>query len=156
MGNSTLDIMVCTDFSENAEAALAHAIELSGRLPARLHLCHIAENDGPFVLNDLGLREAEWRLRCQLALLSPRTDGLVHVRLGNPVEEILSLIRELKPALVVMCSRGRSLLRQALLGSMYGQLVRRSPVPVLLVPAPEGKLLTETQPRAEPRLSALG
>jgi len=43
---------------------------------------------------------------------------------------------EVKPDFVVVGSHGKGILKRAFLGSVSGELARRSPVPVMIVPAP--------------------
>ncbi len=61
------------------------------------------------------------------------------VAYGDPAKGIL-LELELRSAdLVVMCSHGRTGLRQLVAGSVAQAVLARSPVPVLLVPPAEGR-----------------
>jgi nucleotide-binding universal stress UspA family protein len=53
---------------------------------------------------------------------------------GNPVEVILQQIDERQADLVVMRTRGRAGLSRAVLGSVAEGVVKRSPVPTLLLP----------------------
>jgi nucleotide-binding universal stress UspA family protein len=57
------------------------------------------------------------------------------VRAGDPVEEILACARAERVALVAMSTHGRSGLRRALFGSVAQGVLRRVPVPILLVRA---------------------
>ena len=60
----------------------------------------------------------------------------IQVPYGHPVEEILRITEEEQDdTLIVMGSQGRGFLAQVFLGSVSHQVVRRAPVPVLLVPA---------------------
>lgn len=166
MSNSTLHIMACIDFSDCSMTALAHAVRLAEPLHARLHLCHIAEGEGLVAATNLGLntpdtfpvaKEARVRLQYELAQLSASVDAEIHVRLGTAVTGLLSLIREIRPAMVVVCSHGKGLFKQALLGSVSAELARRSPVPVLIVPAPgRAALLDPAEPPAEVQLPSVG
>lgn len=57
---------------------------------------------------------------------------------GNPVEVILQQIEERRTDLVVMRTRGRAGLSRAVLGSVAEGIVKRSPVPTLLLPPEAG------------------
>ncbi|HEX9844699.1 MAG TPA: universal stress protein, partial [bacterium] len=59
------------------------------------------------------------------------------VKHGHSVDEILRVIDEYKPDLVVMATHGRTGVRHMLLGSVAERIVRLSPVPVLTVRAAE-------------------
>jgi nucleotide-binding universal stress UspA family protein len=61
-------------------------------------------------------------------------DATSVVRDGDPAAQIVAEARDAGADLVVMATHGRSGLARALLGSVADQLLRRSPVPVLLVP----------------------
>ena len=70
------------------------------------------------------------------------SDGLgvkhvTDVKHGHSVDEILRVIDEYKPDLVVMATHGRTGVKHMLLGSVAEKIVRLSPVPVLTVRAPE-------------------
>jgi nucleotide-binding universal stress UspA family protein len=55
------------------------------------------------------------------------------VRLGEPAAALLDLVAECGADLVVMATHGRSGLGRAVLGSVADQVVRSSPIPVLLL-----------------------
>jgi len=166
MSQSMMHILVCTDFSASSDLAVSHAVNLATRLRARLHLCHIAQNGGLVAATNLGLnipdefpaaQQARRRLQHELAGLGADIDAQVHVRMGKPVEGILSMISELRPDLVVVCSHGKGLFMRTLLGSVSQQLTLRSPVPVLIVPAPSRKLLiTYPEHAKEAELPSVG
>jgi nucleotide-binding universal stress UspA family protein len=54
-------------------------------------------------------------------------------RLGTPASVILDVVQDEKATLVAMATHGRSGLERLLFGSVAGQVVRKSPVPVLAV-----------------------
>jgi nucleotide-binding universal stress UspA family protein len=56
------------------------------------------------------------------------------VRTGDPSDELLALAKELDASLVVLGTHGRSGLSHLLLGSTTEKLIRKSPLPVLVVP----------------------
>jgi len=57
------------------------------------------------------------------------------VRAGDASEQILEVIDELRPRIVVMGTHGRSGLARWFMGSVAEQVARRSPIPVLTVRA---------------------
>jgi hypothetical protein len=102
-------------------------------------------------------REARTRLERVRANLGTNLDVELHVRIGTPVEAMLTLIKELKPDLVVVCSHGKTLVQRALLGSVSNRLVQLSPVPVLVVPTPGREAsLYQPEPPKEIELPAVG
>ncbi len=58
------------------------------------------------------------------------------VREGHTVTEILEALTRLGTDMVVIGTHGRTGIRRLVLGSIAEAVVRRSPVPVLVVPAP--------------------
>jgi nucleotide-binding universal stress UspA family protein len=58
--------------------------------------------------------------------------GAVHLRLGAPDREIVSLAEELEAGLIVVGSRGLGGLKRALLGSVSDSVVRHAHGPVLV------------------------
>lgn len=61
-------------------------------------------------------------------------DLCVHltIKLGDPVEQVLQRIRQVPNALLVIPSRGRGGLSRTIFGSVSDQIVRTSPVPVIV------------------------
>lgn len=55
------------------------------------------------------------------------------VREGHPAQEILKLAEEDKANVIVLGSHGKSNLREMLLGSVSESVIRKSPIPVLVV-----------------------
>lgn len=66
------------------------------------------------------------------------TDETVVTR-GNIVDEILSVSRDIKSDLIVMGYNVRGKLQEAVLGSTTRRVLRRSQIPVMLVPLPEAE-----------------
>lgn len=159
-------ILVAIDFSESSELALAQARRLAERPNTRLHLCHIANGAGLDAPVSLGMsipddfpeaKEARTQLQHIQALLGSAIDTQIHLRMGEPVAALLTLIQELKPDILVVGSHGKGMLRRVLLGSVSSAMAQRSPIPVLVVPAPGREaLLHAPEPQPEPELPAVG
>jgi universal stress protein A len=118
------EVLVGTDFSENAEAAVRAAREHAERDGARLHIVHAewsAEPGSAQRLADLGASLG--------ASMSVVTAGLF----GDPANEIVRYAREHGIDLIVVGTHGRTLSR-ALLGSVAERVIRTAPCPVLAVP----------------------
>jgi len=150
-------LILGTDFSDSSAIALYHATSLAEKLRAQLHIVHIAPARLS-VPTDLGMnlppdfeeaQLARQRLERMRAMMGSDLDVQLHLRIGHPVHEMLELIRELRPDMVIVGSHGRGAVMRVLLGSVSTELMRRSPVPVLIIPAPgrEADLDKPTDPQ---------
>ncbi len=146
MNTLTRKIVVCTDFSDSAAVALYHAASLAERMQSQLHMVHISEADTAVTVpTDLGLNvppqfqeahDARVRMERLKTMIGSNVDVVVHLRIGQPIHELLAVIRELQPEMVVIGSHGRSPVMQLILGSVSKELMQHSAVPILIVPAP--------------------
>lgn len=139
-------ILVPTDFSEPAEAALRYARALAEEFGSTLHLMHVVPE--PYVypwgteistmpLVDL-LTESETQAGNRLKTLVDDTGALkgrvkTVTAIGTPVDKILQQVADDGIDLIVMGTHGRGAVGHLLLGSVAERIVRRSPVPVLTV-----------------------
>jgi len=139
-------ILVPTDFSEPADAALKYARALAEEFGSHLHVIHIVQE--PFVypwgteISTVPLAEITAQSRelatTRLTELVPRDQApaggvSTSTDVGIPVERILDYITRAKIDLVVMGTHGRGPVGHFLMGSVAERMVRRSPVPVLTV-----------------------
>lgn len=134
-------ILVPLDGSPLAEAALPGVVALAKRHGAELALlrvAHVPALPGRNLVDAqaAAVQEAE----AYLAEVTGRLDreGVSTssvVRYGGTPGEILDDIRVRRPDLVAMSTHGRTGLTHLLLGSVAEQVLRASPVPVLLFPA---------------------
>lgn len=138
-------ILLATDFSENADAALAVAIDLALHGPRALEIVH-AYRAGVIVLPPpldlIGLPAAgptldDLQQGLEQRVQTARAKGLhvtSHALVGDPSAEIVAHAREQKADLIVLGGRGLGLVAHALLGSVAAKVVRHAPCPVLVVP----------------------
>jgi universal stress protein A len=139
-------ILVPTDFSVDAEAALKYAVELARGFQATVHLLHVVEDplaagvwsSDVYTAEIAGLqinlvRDAEARLR----RIVPEGAGTVstEVRTGPAARQILESAREKAVDLIVMGTHGRTGLAHILMGSVAEKVVRLAPCPVLTMSA---------------------
>ncbi len=138
-------ILMPTDFSDCANAALSQAVALAGRSGAELHLLHVV------VMFDQGLhyRDPEFPdiekvyRRLEVDAAAEMTQ-LVEARKTMPLEVHESHCRSLEPApaivdyaeehdidLIVIGTHGRRGLRRFLLGSVAEEVVRTAACPVM-------------------------
>jgi nucleotide-binding universal stress UspA family protein len=136
-------LLVPIDFGAASDQALHVALDLARRFDARLTLVHVYEipayvyGGTTFATTDL-LGPIEEAAREQLAttlrqVQKDRPGASALLRRGNPAFEVLAVVDDLHPDLVVMGTHGRKGLSHALLGSVAEKVVRLSRAPVLTV-----------------------
>ena len=134
-------ILVPLDGSRLAEAALPPILRLAQRHRAELRLLRV---EHPQRRRQAAQAAAPGRLvqgaETYLAGVAHRlaAEGIRAipvVRVGDPPVEILDEVWERRPDLVAMATHGRTGLTHLRLGSITEQVLRASPVPVLLFPA---------------------
>lgn len=142
-------IVVATDFSEPARAALERSVAIAARFGARLYLFHAAFARGAVdveayrdgTLDDL-YELAEQRAREELAALCAPLGASIpiveSIRVGSPADEILEFAAEKRADLIALGTHGRTGLRRLLLGSVAESVLRRAACPVLAVRVVDG------------------
>ena len=146
-------ILVPTDFSATADAALEYAVVLAEKFGASLQLLHVL--DDPFVADGMAaeayiseapaLRTAmldDARERLRHRGLSREAAGRpleTEVLFGHGARTIAEYAAERGVDLIVMGTHGRTGFAHLLLGSVAERLVRTAPCPVLTVRHPEEK-----------------
>ncbi|NHX37919.1 MULTISPECIES: universal stress protein [Halolamina] len=146
------NILVPTDGSDTAEAAVDRAVDLAAKYDATVHALYVIDVDA--VNYSLGTEQVD-RIRQghlddmpEVKQAADEATGYVadaaesagvpaeeHVRAGQPARAIRNAIDELGADLVVMGSHGRSGISRALLGSVAEQVLRKTQIPVLVVDA---------------------
>jgi len=134
------DVLLPTDGSDAADAAVPHAIELADRYGARLHVLYVADTteystvtfeddvvdplaeEGQSVVDEVVEKAGD---------LNVEAVGVVMK--GGAYETILQYVEDEGIDVVVMGTHGRRGLDRALLGSVTERIVRTSDVPVLTV-----------------------
>lgn len=132
-------LLVATDFSSRAEAAIAAAEKAVRRFHSEVVLVHVQETGR--LLPHLKHRMEEFdRIDSErLAALSTRfreagaRDVRTDIRLDHPVLGIVAAIEAHQATLLIIGAHGRGHITELLLGSTAHGMAHRSPVPVLLV-----------------------
>jgi len=136
------NILVPTDFGENASHALDYATALAGKLGARVHLVH-AISVPELGVPELGVALASTMIESLVRNGQNALDRLVErhpdraclgeavLRVGDPRDVVLAVAGELAIDLIVIGTHGRRGLARALLGSLAETVVRAASCPVL-------------------------
>ena len=145
-------ILVPTDFSETADAALDYAFGIAERFGASLQLLHVLED--PLVYEGMSgesyvaeapairtamLNDARDRLRHRAAPRESKVNIQGEVLFGHGARAIAEYAAEHGHDLIVMGTHGRTGVAHLLLGSVAERLVRTAPCPVLTVRHPTVK-----------------
>ena len=140
-------IMVAVDESNFSPHSVQYAFRLAQVLEAHLLLVSIYnQRDYYTILNTIGPYDpklCEQVFEDHMSSRRQYVDNLLEqtgvkdiavqkiVRMGVPYQELLAVIDEEKPDLLVMSTKGRSNLGDTLVGSCARKMYRLSPIPVL-------------------------
>ena len=141
-------ILIATDFSNKAGAALDYASSLARDAGATLYIVHVGHF--PVANTDwssFGLGASGYvpeldnldEVRNRLSAITPTVDGVSHEHRyleGDPADEIVDFARRENIDLIVMGTHGRTGLDHVLLGSVAEAVVRHAHCPVLTVKQP--------------------
>jgi nucleotide-binding universal stress UspA family protein len=138
-------LVVPLDGSELAEAALSVATQLAAELNGSLALVSVVPGPGQIVYAEgIGVphseaeserlhAEAETYLHAAASQIESQSVVARTVRKGDPAGEIAAEAEERGAAAIIMATHGRAGALRTLLGSIAGQVVHTSGVPVVLV-----------------------
>ena len=142
------DILIPTDGSSPADAAVRQGLEIATHADATVHALYVVE---PIPLGRFaaGARSAtdDWgdvieaqRAEGEKATAAVAEAATEHglevahaVRHGKPAEQILAYVEDEGIDVIVMGTHGRTGADRLVIGSVAEQVVRRSPVPVTTV-----------------------
>lgn len=139
-------ILVALDETPAAAFALRHVVPYAIDQRSQLTLLTVvppparmaaAAGVSPRALAEEMERQAEQHLRHVTASLPQELSVTTILRHGDPAEEILRLVREQPFDLVCMGARGVGRVSGALLGSVSSAVLHHSPVPVIVMHAPQ-------------------
>ena len=147
LGEGTGPVVVGTDFSANARAALRDACAIADVLEADLHLVHSAATAPPLVLPyeiavppdfcDAVIGDANKRIAEAASSCSIRGRVTTEVSTAPPQVALPEIAGRLGARLVVVGSRGLTGLKHLLLGSVAERTVRHAPCGVWTVRSAE-------------------
>ena len=137
-----MNIVLGTDGSPGAEAAVQKVIELLGGSGATVDL--VCANTGKSALERIGMtaRQESVNLRGVATDVLARDERRLaeagfsvekHVREGDPANTIIDVASEMSADLIVVGARGNTGLRRFALGSVSGKLSHHAPKSLLIV-----------------------
>ncbi|MFC6940693.1 universal stress protein [Salinirubellus sp. GCM10025818] len=137
------DILIPTDGSQGAQAAIEHGLEIAQQSEATVHALYVVDTrvsrSGP-LLEPLRQEGRKAVRDVEVAGAQASLDVITEIVEGVPAEEILDYSATHGIDLVVMGTQGRTGVDRFVMGSVAERVVRQSPVPVLTVRQQERKL----------------
>ncbi|WP_254863874.1 universal stress protein [Halovivax gelatinilyticus] len=133
-------ILVGTDGSDRAEAALDYAISLGAAVGATVHVVTVVEtSENPMKFGTAEVDEINAAADAIVDEVVAAYDGEAvdirgDVRRGRPTDALLAYANEIDAAMIVVGERGADGVTGALLGSTADRLARTADVPVTIVP----------------------
>lgn len=142
-------ISVAVDFSDVMPYVLDETVKIARPAQAKVYLIHVIETTPAYGMYGFSPEEipmvgpsskelkeaARAKLKSQGDVLREQGIMVEEVVLeGNPLDEVLNFIKENNISMLVVGSHGRGILTSMFLGSVADGAIRRSHVPVLVVP----------------------
>jgi universal stress protein A len=141
-------LILTTDFSTNADAAIPYAVELARKYDGKIFLVHVASLEIAYTtlptaeLVMVGANARLERMQEENKGLMQRAEKLAaehHIeivpilRVGDAVSEIVNFAKEEKADAIVISTRGLKGLSHLVWGSVAERIVRQSPCTVISV-----------------------
>ena len=136
-------ILVPVDGSDQSAKAAQWASRLAAKLGASLTLLHVHQVPGSEALGLNSLERSEIdQIEGRIAgpsfdearaMMDPSVNAETLVGIGEPADEIVALAKKEAATLIVMGSRGQSLARGILLGSVSEKVIRHAHCAVTVV-----------------------
>jgi nucleotide-binding universal stress UspA family protein len=154
-------ILLATYGSDGTEFSVHTAIRLANSADCGLHLVYVERLPRYPAYAPISVRHLEWELhegaeRAALERLweldrrvriAGGTVAGAHLRIGEVAEEVVDLAEELEIDLIVVGTRGRSVIGRALMGSVSDSVVRHARCPVIVARSQE----TDDKRKGAPR-----
>jgi nucleotide-binding universal stress UspA family protein len=142
-------VLFCTDFSKNSDCAFDYAFGIAKRDDGVLYILHIIPQIPQlYHLEDTYLtkeqlnetRENLWKDREKmfdekyLRHIKDKTKVKTITESGHEDDKIIEFARKEKVDILVIGTHGRTGIEHVFLGSVAEKVIRRSPVPVFVIP----------------------
>jgi universal stress protein A len=138
-------ILVGVDFSENSKKTLKYAHDFFSDCGIEIHVVHVVNDaipEGSYIphtsIDEMGKDAVKYATE-ELEKFVPRKvmAGGADVRLvvlkGEPYSTVIEYAEKSGLELIVVGSHGASKLEKMLLGSVTDKIIRKSPIPILVV-----------------------
>ena len=138
-----------SDASKSADRALETAVQLAKQFGAKIYGLQVVaevptfgEAGPPITGIDIPAYERELKLAAQEALERKVTEKVpsdieiqTAIEIGKPADIIINYAKDNKIELIVMSTHGRTGLSHLMIGSVAENVIRRSPIPTLIIPS---------------------
>lgn len=154
-------ILVPVDGGPVSMLGLRQAIKLCALEGARLRLVHVVDEMPVMADAEMGvvadaipaLREGARKVLAHAAAVARRSGITAEISMiesvgGNTAEFVVNEAKKWRADVIVLGTHGRSGLERMLMGSSAEDIVRTTPVPVLLVRARDGEEIAAVRPAA--------
>ena len=140
------NILVPIDFDGTEQFLVNKAMELAASFGSKVWLLHVSAPDPDFVGNEVGpqserdsraeiLREQHRALQKYAESLRSKDIAATALLIQGPtIETILNESKKLNIDLLIASHHDHGVLYRALIGSVSNQLIKKSKIPVLVVP----------------------
>ncbi len=148
-------ILYATDLSKNSLYAFGYAVQIARQFAATITVLHVAEPVSGTLGNWVKQKAEEEELTHSIETIRSQLERFcevmdknrtcmelvsnILVRVGQPVEQILSTAKEESCDTLVLGTHGKGLLKNALLGSVSRKVLDRASKPVVVIPLPDDK-----------------
>ncbi|MPZ50773.1 MAG: hypothetical protein GEU75_15980 [Dehalococcoidia bacterium] len=153
--NSTKRVLLTFDGSEASKAAFSQATRLARAMDGEIVLLRVhivpppiwVHPEAEFRDTELQRLQAEWQAELSAVAKQLEQDSGVKVQAASRMlgqrwtvtDEILAAADEFDPVVLCMATRGESMIRRLLVGSIAMGVLSQSSRPVVLARSPEGK-----------------
>ena len=155
------NILYATDLSKNSAWAFKYATEMAEKYNSFIYILHVVdalpENAKNILENYLSedqyrkfmnkKEEVHTAIRERLNIFCENVKNddpqcvfrvaSIEVLEGHPVKEILNQAKKNNCDIIVMGTHGKGFIQHALLGSVAEKVIKRSKIPVMIIPIPE-------------------
>lgn len=148
-------ILVPLDGSLTSEAILPQVVRLAARKESEVILVraeHPIVTENYALIADIAMKGAkEYLLGIQERLRSYRIRTRTFEQMGSPADVILQIALDQRVSMIALATHGRTGLTRLILGSVAEQVLRSSPVPVLVLrPFSSYEIAKASRPEDEP------